>query len=123
MSLDIWLDWPGVTTNHLWRRGRHGVYLNPRAVVWKEETILAVRRTCRCLPAGPLSLTMFAQAPHSKHVDLDNLVKLTQDSIFAAYGEDDARVVELHVYRTYGKPRINVRVEPSGSADGTGTDD
>ncbi len=95
------LPWPtGVSTNHLYQRNRYGgVRLSARARAWKEAAILAVRQAGGTLPDGPLLLQMCVYPPDGRRRDLDNLIKLTQDAVFAALGIDDSRVSHLLVAR------------------------
>ena len=110
-SVDVALSWPSVSTNHLYQHSGP-VRLSDRAAAWRDETIINVRQSGGRLPAGPLLFILHAYAPPTKRFDLDNLVKLIQDSVFAAFGEDDSRVRELRVYRHDGPLGLIVSVLP-----------
>ncbi len=108
------LPWPNVTTNNLYRRTRYGVRLSDVAKAWREEAITTVRQHPQDVPAGPLALTLTLVPPDRRRRDLDNAAKLVQDSVFAALGQDDSRVAELHVYRAAGAGEPGVRVQLEG---------
>lgn len=112
MSLTLSLPWPGITVNHLYRRGASGqTYLHPTAQAWKDAVIIQARQSGQTLPSGPLALWAWVIPPDKRRGDLDNLAKLTIDSLFAAFDRDDADVTELHVYRCqHSRERAQIAV-------------
>lgn len=111
------LPWPtGVSTNHLYQRNRNGgMRLADRAQAWKDEVISTVLRPSReQIPDGPLQVTIIAFPPNDRRRhDVDNLAKLTLDTIFGEYEDDDARVAMLVILRGTGRdPHLTVQIEP-----------
>lgn len=49
-----------------------------------------------------------------KKPDLDKLLRGLLDGMTDVVYEDDAQVIEIHVFKTYGQPRVEVRVEEIG---------
>lgn len=116
------IPWPvGISTNSLYVHTRRGVRLSERARAWRDEVIVIVRQSDRYaegLPAGKLALTLRTWDPaDGRRHDGDNLCKLASDSICAAYGIDDSRIREWHVYQHRAgegwEPCIQARVEPA----------
>lgn len=113
--------WPAVTTNHLYEgMGRHR-RLTPKAAAWRDEAILiirqwhAARRLPLQLPDGKLRFELRFWPPRDgrKH-DPSNLLKLSEDSVFAAFLVDDGRIWESCSRRQdrSDTPRVVVTVEP-----------
>lgn len=93
------LPWPTVTTNHLWRHTARGVMLNPKARLWKDLAIIAVRDSGQELPTGDLAALILASPPKGWRGDADNLAKMILDSVFAAFGADDRAVADVRICR------------------------
>lgn len=112
MSLTLSLPWPGITVNHLYRRGASGqTYLHPVAQAWGDAVIIQARQSGQTLPSGPLAFWAWVIPPDKRRRDLDNLLKLAGDSIFAAFGRDDYDVTELHVFRCqHSRERAQIAV-------------
>lgn len=49
-----------------------------------------------------------------KKPDLDKLVRALLDGMSEVVFEDDSQVTELHCFKTYGAPRVEIRVEEVG---------
>lgn len=49
-----------------------------------------------------------------KKPDLDKLARAALDAMTNVVYSDDSQVVELHCFKAYGKPRVEVRVEEVG---------
>ena len=109
MRAEWTLPWPDVQTNRLWRLGGGRVYLNPKAIAWRDWAIAEIRRSGYQLPKGRLALSIYEYPPAGWHGDTDGIVKLTQDSIFDALGGNDYWVAEVHAYR--GAPCATPRIE------------
>jgi Holliday junction resolvase RusA-like endonuclease len=97
--------------NHRQRR----VYLSDDAALWKTHVIPFVR-PCRWPCEWLLKVTLEYQSPSwltkqgkLRRVDVQNLDKLTIDLMFAKWGWDDSRLVEIVTRKRYG-PREQVQV-------------
>lgn len=96
--------------NHVQRRVR----LSDQAALWKTRTIPFVK-PCRW-PECLLKLTLEYESPNwltkagkVRRIDVQNLDKLLIDTLFAKWGSDDSRLVEIVTRKRYG-PREQVLV-------------
>jgi Holliday junction resolvase RusA-like endonuclease len=71
----------------------------PEARAWKDGATLMVKAAGQSLPDGRLVMSLQLFPPKGFRGDTSNCVKLVEDAVFAAFGETDHRVCELHVYR------------------------
>ena len=97
--------------NHLSRNVR----LSDQAALWKTRTIPFVK-PCRWPQEWLLKLTLVYESPSwltkkgkLRRVDVQNLEKLVIDTMFAKWGMDDSRLVEIISSKAYGQ-REQVRV-------------
>jgi Holliday junction resolvase RusA-like endonuclease len=87
----------GANTNHGYLPGGRGRRVfSPAARAYRRDAETVVRAAGWRPPAGPLELTLDLFPPDARKRDADGM-KLVQDAIFDALGEDDARVVRLVV--------------------------
>ena len=49
-----------------------------------------------------------------KKQDVSKLLRAIEDSMSGVVYEDDAQVTEVHVFKSYGEPRVEIRVEEVG---------
>jgi Holliday junction resolvase RusA-like endonuclease len=98
--------------NHRQRR----VYLSDDAALWKTRTIPFVK-PCRWPLEWLLSLTLVYESPNwltkqgkLRRVDVQNLEKLVIDTMFAKWGWDDSRLVDVVRLKRYG-PREQILVK------------
>jgi hypothetical protein len=97
--------------NHIQRRVR----LGDDAALWKTRTIPFVK-PCRWLAECLLKLTLVYESPNwltkqgkLRRIDVQNMDKLCIDTLFAKWGWDDSRLVEIITQKRYG-PREQVVV-------------
>ncbi|MDE2105743.1 MAG: RusA family crossover junction endodeoxyribonuclease [Patescibacteria group bacterium] len=109
----------GANVNHLYVRTRSGVYLSDAAQAWRDEAILRVRQSGQTLPAGELVFGLWIYPPDGRRRDVDGLIKLTMDAVFAAFGDDDSRVACVSSMRMpRERPgKLTVRVWPLGEKE------
>jgi Holliday junction resolvase RusA-like endonuclease len=74
------------------------MYIDPKAAAYKDEVIVTVRQSGQRVPDGDLEMWIWLFAPDRRRRDASNHVKLIEDAVFAALGEDDSRVVGSHVW-------------------------
>jgi hypothetical protein len=90
----------GVNVNHQYRpNGRGGRVLSDVAATFRDEVIVLVRSSRAVVPDGRLGLRLRLVPPDARRRDADGPIKLTQDSIAAALGIDDARIAAVAVER------------------------
>lgn len=115
----------GATINHLYEGYFRSRRLRPAAQAWKDTAILTIRqkaidgRDRLELPTGQLAFSLDVYPPDDKREhDGDNVLKFTVDSVMAAFGEKDPRVVEYHVWRheASDNPRLVVWVTQARTA-------
>ncbi len=96
--------WPRVTVNHLYVSAKQGgKVLHPNARAWADEAVIEMRQHSCYVPtmAGMMFAMLIRFAPpfDGQRHDVDNIVKLVQDTVTRELGWDDYKVSELHVYR------------------------
>jgi hypothetical protein len=90
----------GANVNHQYRpNGRGGRVLSDVAATFRDEVIVMVRTSRAVAPDGRLGLRLRLVPPDARRRDADGPIKLTQDSIAAALGIDDARIAAVAVER------------------------
>lgn len=97
--------------NHAQRKVR----LSDQAALWKTRMIPFVK-PCRWLSECLLRVTLEYESPDwltkqgkLRRIDVQNLDKITIDLMFAKWGWDDSRLVEIVTRKRYG-PREQVQV-------------
>jgi len=108
--MKITLDYPP-SANVYWRRHGNVIHRSAEATAYKE----AAGWICRTAGLQPISgdvcicLDFYRPA---KRGDLDNLLKVTIDSLIGFAYEDDSQIVEIHAMRHDDKlaPRVEVTV-------------
>jgi Holliday junction resolvase RusA-like endonuclease len=91
-----------------------GVGENPKATAHKQATVAAARRVKATPTPGEVELSVvYFRATH-RRVDLDNLLKLTQDALIGVCWADDSQIVSVHARKVTGcaRPRTEVLVRP-----------
>lgn len=99
------------TINHLQRK----VTLSDEALLWRTRTVPFVK-PCRWPVQWLLKLTLVYESPNwvckngkLRRMDHQNLDKLVVDTMFAKWGRDDSRLVEIVSRKRYG-PREQIQV-------------
>jgi crossover junction endodeoxyribonuclease RusA len=100
---------------------------NSKLKKWRETVrATAIKEMGFAMPAGrhvPLrvDLVFFLEKAKSnklydavKKPDLDKLVRGLLDGMTKVVYDDDSQIVELHASKSYGQPRVEVRVEEVG---------
>lgn len=100
---DVCLPYP-VSVNSLWRPYRGRFVLSERARAYKAKAVALVRAQARSrgvrMFTRPVRLTLQIFPPDNRKRDIDNLVKIVQDTLTTAkLWQDDSLVSELHVFR------------------------
>lgn len=104
-----------ISTNEIWRKGRHGHYKIQKAKQFTSE----VARQLKANPIGELttadaiaielefkfpSFQYFTKRGSIRRIDLDNLIKPAIDAIFqhlgSAYGVDDSQVTSIRASKS-----------------------
>lgn len=104
------------SVNHMYIHSRYGTRLNAAAAAFRDEATLRIREAL----AGEdwpqdaqYRMILHVWFPNVKQPrDLDNAIKLLQDSCAAALGFNDRQIVELHAYHM-GYDRSQARVDVS----------
>jgi Holliday junction resolvase RusA-like endonuclease len=95
--------------------------LSPEAVAFYRDVAAVVVPAGWTPPAAvPLGLVLDLYPPDKRRRDASNLIKLTEDAIFGALGEDDVRVVHLEIRKHAPdpqRPRIEARLSAVLGAD------
>jgi Holliday junction resolvase RusA-like endonuclease len=101
------------SVNHLYSRARNGrVFLNKEAVDFKHQVqLLLMRQNFGPPRSGPINLEIHAYRPR-KIGDIDNILKITLDSLEKVIYVNDNQIVGLMLKRYDDKyaPRLLVRV-------------
>lgn len=109
------LPWPPVSTNHAYSGLASGRLRKTKsAASWQAGVALIVAASGVRFPRGKLlALTVWQYPPPGWKGDVDGIVKLCMDAIFAGLGLNDYWVSELHVYRGAPgpEPRVVVTLE------------
>jgi Holliday junction resolvase RusA-like endonuclease len=116
------LPYPTVTANHMYTHTARGVRLSDKAASYRDEVIVLARQHGRpsavattpithaifggkatlierTIPGNALELNIAIYPPDGRRRDIDNVVKLLQDALAAAWDFDDARIALLTVAR------------------------
>lgn len=99
MEAKLVLPYPtGISVNQCWKRGRWGVYLDPRVKDYRNEVIVA----CQHAPNfGKLKMSVEIEChfPDKRKRDLDNILKVVLDSMVKAkLFDDDSQIVGLNIW-------------------------
>lgn len=97
------------SVNHYLRRGQRGVYLTPEARAFKDEVALTARLEGLEPLAGGIVVVLDIYRPR-RTGDLDNVIKISLDSLNGVAWFDDRQIVELHARRYDDKrnPRLEM---------------
>lgn len=98
--------------NHLYATYRGNRILSERGKGFKKD-VLALCLQGRLKPLdGDVRVTFTAYRP-KKQGDLDNVIKIIQDSLKGSAWHDDKQVVEIHAYRKDDKdnPRVEIEIQ------------
>ena len=106
------------SANSYWRHAKGVTYLSREAKDYRKVVAL-IGANCRPL-RGPIRLTAYVYRPR-RIGDLGNCEKVLSDALQGIAFEDDAQVVEQHLYRHDDKanPRAEVLVESLGPVNET----
>lgn len=106
---------PSVNRIYAINHNQRSVRLSDQAALWKTRTIPFVK-PCRWLNECLLRLTLEYESPDwltkqgkLRRMDVQNLDKICIDTMFAKWGWDDSRLVEIVTRKRYG-PREQVVV-------------
>ncbi len=101
MTIDLWLPEPP-SANRYWRIGNGHAYLSAEAKAYKAHLAAiahAVTKGRIAFPSGkPIAVTLVWYRS-ARRGDLDNRAKVALDALNGIVWDDDAQVVELHLYR------------------------
>jgi crossover junction endodeoxyribonuclease RusA len=102
---------------------------NPKLKIWRQTVRAAACKEMGFVePAGKnIALRLEAhfflpRAASNKKIDavqkpdLDKLVRAVLDSMTNVVYEDDCQVCEIHGFKTYGSPRVEITIEEIGMA-------
>lgn len=117
--LTISLPYPP-SVNHLYFNASTGRVMRQEGRVYKQAVLAAVLRALNGRPAayeGRLGLDIAVYFPDRRKRDLDNLIKITQDSLTSAgVWLDDKQIKDLHIWQAGmqkgGKLEVTVRTLP-----------
>lgn len=111
------------TINHIYSRGKHGVYLKPHVKAYREicywqlsafntKTVISAMATN--VINARIKLTIKVYFPDKRRRDLDNILKATLDTlVYCKVIDDDSLIEELHVIKAgYVKHgRLELKIE------------
>lgn len=105
------LDFPPVSTNHMYRKTRRGVFLTDKARKYKADAyaIALEARQGHDLSAETWSFTWMVYLPDLRNRDLDNLLKIPQDGVCEALGINDNAITEVKIVKA-GLDRNDPRI-------------
>ena len=124
VSWPLIIDIPGVpvSVNHIWKRGRHGMYKTKDASEYQEY----VQKCCRLAiggedyrkavrshveDGGKVRVTLRWVRPDKRRRDTSNIIKLAEDSLSHALSADD-RSFEWTTFSEFGtKATAGIRLE------------
>ena len=88
------------SVNHLWKHWAHGVYMTEEGKAYKKAVLVHLKKLYRHQPClGDVVLEIAVQYPDRRRRDLDNLLKITQDSlVYAGLLGDDKQIKDLRIY-------------------------
>lgn len=88
------------SVNHLWKHWVHGVYMTAEGRAYKQTVLAHVKKLYTCKPClGEVALEIAVYYPDRRRRDLDNLLKITQDSlVYAGLLKDDRQIKDLRIY-------------------------
>lgn len=116
--IDITLDFPP-STNHMYTKTRHGVFLTAKAREYKEEAITVAQIAALDLGSTrpqAWSFTWLVYLPDAKQRDLDNLLKVPQDGVCAGLGINDHWITEIKIVKMAidrANPRLELHIAAS----------
>ncbi len=111
MAIKLILPFP-VSANRYWRHDRGHTHRSTEAIKYIEHVRWLCLEANLTPLAGNISISFDFFRP-AKRGDLDNLLKVTIDSLKGLAYEDDKQIVELYAARHEGKtdPRVEVLIE------------
>lgn len=88
------------SVNHLWKYWSHGVYMTAEGKAYKNAVLVHLKKLYRGKPClDEVALEIAVSYPDRRRRDLDNLLKITQDSlVFAGLLKDDRQIKDLRIY-------------------------
>ena len=86
-----------VSVNKMYTRSHNGIILTEEARVWKRYASILATNQWGYAPMLKGELVVFYHFYGSK-LDIDNGLKLLNDSLNGIVWEDDNQIVEIHVY-------------------------
>ena len=117
MVAELTLPWPP-SVNRAYRHVGARVLVSRAGRQFREKVVSIARGTARL--KGPLTLTATFHPPDNRRRDLDNLMKLTQDSLqHAGLYDDDSQIRHLHLHMAAPMPPLgmcHVRIEEAGAS-------
>lgn len=102
------------TTNHLYLRGKHGVFMLPKVRQAKDAMGWEARAGFKGKPLeGPLKVSVALYWDDKRKHDVDNIKSLL-DALTGIVWTDDGQIVDLHTCKFYDKdqPRVELEVSP-----------
>lgn len=109
--MKITLDYP-ISANRYWRNFNGRMVRSAEATAYKEAAGWICRTAGLQPVAGDVRVWLSFYRP-AKRGDLDNLLKVTIDSLIGFAYDDDSQIVEIHATRHEDKhaPRVEIVVE------------
>jgi Holliday junction resolvase RusA-like endonuclease len=104
-----------VSVNHYKKpNGRGGYYVTYEALAWKGSIVRAARLAGVEEQAGEVSLSVRYYHEHpNRRLDVDNVLKVLQDSLNGVAWKDDKQVkrVEVEAFHDRTHPRVEVTLQ------------
>jgi len=90
------------SVNKLYLRSRTGIYINPKAIDFKDKVHQLLNTLIFNKSSNKIKLIITFQVK-KKNIDIDNMVKLLQDSMNKIVFDDDSQVYEIHARKIISK--------------------
>lgn len=90
------------STNTMYKRTRHGVFLTKEAKDFKKALNLLAKSTRPILIKGDCRVKLVFTSKSNRRLDIDNGLKLTLDALEGAFYENDKQIIELIVQKRLG---------------------
>lgn len=89
------------SVNHLWKHWAHGVYMTAEGKAYKDSVCAVIKKLYHGKPClDDVALELAVYFPDRRRRDLDNLLKITQDSlVYAGLLADDKQIRHLSIWQ------------------------
>ena len=85
------------TANHIWKKGRNGMYLSDGYLKFKHQVSESVKSLQCSMLTGPIEIGMIVNYPDKRKRDIDNFTKATFDALKGHLFEDDSQIESYFV--------------------------